>query len=127
MPRVYLLLAIIGTSVIIYALIDCIRSERYEVRGISKPAWILTILLLPLIGAGLWFLFGRPTSSRPGGTPRPAPRHPTAPDDDPDFLRNLETRRRQQAREADLNKREQELRAREERLRGEGPDTGKAV
>ncbi|MBG6183934.1 hypothetical protein IWX65_001902 [Arthrobacter sp. CAN_A214] len=112
MPRLLLFLAILGVAVIIYALIDCIMSKRHEVRSISKPAWLVIILLLPLIGTAMWFLFGRPRSTPPG-PPRPARRHPTAPDDDPQFLQNLETKRRQQARETERRRKEQELKARE--------------
>lgn len=118
MPRLLLFLVILGIAVIIYALFDCIMSRSNAVRSISKPAWILTILLVPLLGAGLWFLFGRP---REGGRPAPrTPRRPTAPDDDPQFLRNLEIRRRQEAREAELRRREAELRAREENKKDDG-------
>lgn len=86
-------------------------SRAESVRSISKPAWFFTILLVPLLGAGLWFLFGRPR-----GDDRPSQRQtrrPSSPDDDPQFLRNLEVRRRQEAREAELRRREAENRARE--------------
>lgn len=111
MPRLLLLLVILGIAVIIYALFDCIMSRAESVRSISKPAWFFTILLVPLLGAGLWFLFGRPP-----GDDRPSQRQtrrPSSPDDDPQFLRNLEVRRRQEAREAELRRREAENRARE--------------
>jgi hypothetical protein len=118
MPRLLLFLAILGVAVIIYALIDCVMTRSNEVRSISKPAWLITILVVPLIGAGLWFLFGRARPARPAGPSRPAPRHPTAPDDDPQFLQNLETKRRQQAREQELRRKEQELKAREAQSKG---------
>ena len=111
MPRLLLLLVILGIAVIVYALFDCIMSRAESVRSISKPAWFFTILLVPLLGAGLWFLFGRP-----GREDRPSQRQmrgPTAPDDDPQFLRNLEVRRRQEARDAEQRKREAEKRARD--------------
>ncbi|GAB3549695.1 hypothetical protein GCM10027404_15540 [Arthrobacter tumbae] len=111
MPRLLLFLVILGIAVIVYALFDCIMSRAESVRSISKPAWFFTILLVPLLGAGLWFLFGRP-----GREDRPSQRlkrGPTAPDDDPQFLRNLEIRRRQEARDAEQRKREAEKRARE--------------
>lgn len=131
MPRLLLFLAILGVAIIIYALIDCIMSKKHEVRSISKPAWLIIIILLPLIGAGMWFLFGRPRSAPPG-PPRPARRHPTAPDDDPQFLQNLETKRRQQAREAARRFKEQELKAREAEAKkkkgtGDGENAGGAV
>lgn len=130
MPRLLLFAAILGVAVIIYSLIDCVMSSKHEVRSISKTAWFLIILLLPLIGAGMWFLFGRPRSEGPSGPQRPAPRKPVAPDDDPTFLQNLETQRRQQAREQERMRREQadrEAKARDngsadEKLDGEGSD-----
>lgn len=122
MPRVLLFLVLVGVAVIVYALIDCIMTKAYEVRSISKPAWLLTIILVPLVGAGLWFLFGRPRSNgRPAKrNQKPAPRHPTAPDDDPQFLRNLEMRRRQQAKEEELKRREKELREQEKKKKNDG-------
>jgi hypothetical protein len=127
MPRLLLFLAILGVAVIIYALIDCVMTRSNEVRSISKPAWLITILVVPLIGAGLWFLFGRARPARPAGPSRPAPRHPTAPDDDPQFLQNLETKRRQQAREQELRRKEQELKAREAQSKGGAKGTGPAA
>ena len=113
MPRFVLLGVIVFAAVIIYSLIDCFMSKANEVRSISKTAWLFTIVLLPVFGSVLWFLFGRP-----GNGPEPKPRavrHPTAPDDDPEFLRNLEVRRRQKAKEEELRRREQELAEREKR------------
>jgi hypothetical protein len=118
MPRLLLFLVLLGVAVIVYALIECAMTRSNEVRSISKPAWLITILVVPLIGAGLWFLFGRPRRTRGTRPPRPAPRQPTAPDDDPQFLQNLETRRRQQAREQELKRKEEELKAREAQSNG---------
>ncbi|TDK25489.1 PLDc_N domain-containing protein [Arthrobacter crusticola] len=120
MPRLLLFLVLLGVAVIVYALIECAMTRSSEVRSISKPAWLITILVVPLIGAGLWFLFGRPRPTRGTRPPRPAPRQPTAPDDDPQFLQNLETRRRQQAREQELKRKEEELKAREAQSKGGG-------
>jgi hypothetical protein len=64
------------------------------------------MIILPVIGAILWLLIGRPRTSAPA---RQQYSHPTAPDDDPDFLRNLELRRRQQAEAARLKKLKDEL------------------
>jgi hypothetical protein len=122
MPRLLLFAAILGVAVIIYALIDCVMSRKHEVRSISKTAWFITILVLPLIGAGMWFLFGRPRSEGPSGPRRPAPRRPTAPDDDPAFLQNLEAQRWQQSRDQERRRREQEQREREAKAREAGKD-----
>ena len=110
MPRLLLFAAILGVAVIIYALVDCVMSRKHEIRSISKTAWFITILILPIIGAGMWFLFGRPRSEGPSGPRRPAPRRPTAPDDDPAFLQNLEAQRWQQSRDQERRRREQEQR-----------------
>ncbi|MUK01836.1 hypothetical protein GM708_07740 [Vibrio cholerae] len=124
MPRLLLFAAILGVAVVIYALIDCVMSRKHDVRSISKTAWFITILVLPLIGAGMWFLFGRPRSEGPSGPRRPAPRKPTAPDDDPAFLQNLETQRRQQAREQERRRREQEQKDRETKAGEDKPSAG---
>ncbi|MCC9203956.1 PLD nuclease N-terminal domain-containing protein [Arthrobacter sp. zg-Y769] len=120
MPRLVLFGVIIVAAVIIYAAIDCIMSRAHEVRSISKVSWLFTIVLIPVLGAVLWFLFGRPS----GGPGPREPRRPSAPDDDPEFLRNLEIRRRQAQKEAELRAHEAELRAKEER-RDKQNDDGK--
>jgi len=116
MARVYIFLVVVAVSVIIYALIECVRSRPQEVRSISKPGWILTIVLVPLIGALLWFFFGRPNS---GPRPQVQQRRPMAPDDDVAFLRNLDRQRRQQQRAAEQEKRRRELKKKEKDQLGE--------
>jgi hypothetical protein len=89
MLRVILVLAAIGVT--IYALVDCLRSDSAQLKGLPKAVWILAILLLAPFGAIIWLVVRRQSS---GGPPtRPAPRV-VAPDDDPDFLRKLEQERR---------------------------------
>jgi hypothetical protein len=91
MPRVAIAVAVL--AIYVYGLVDVIRTDKGLTRGFSKTTWLIMVILLPLIGAALWFLIGRPRAS---AVAQPAyPQHPTAPDDDPDFLRNLEQRRRQ--------------------------------
>jgi hypothetical protein len=115
MVRLYVLLAVLALAVVIYALIECIRSRPHEVRSISKPGWILTIILVPLIGALMWFVWGRPRAG--GRQVQQAPR-PAAPDDDIAFLRTLDAQRRAKQREEELNRKEQELK------KGEDPKHG---
>lgn len=94
-------LAVAVLVIFVYGLVDVIRTDGRLTRGISKPAWIVVMIVLPVVGAILWLLIGRPRGKSPA---RQAPRPPTAPDDDPDFLRNLELRRRKQAETARLKK-----------------------
>ncbi|WP_374968091.1 PLD nuclease N-terminal domain-containing protein [Terrabacter sp. BE26] len=76
----------------IYAVVDCLQTDRRLVRIMPKAVWILAALV-PVVGPVLWLVAGR-TDAR--GGPRRAPRGPgrqppgpRGPDDDPDFLRKL--------------------------------------
>jgi hypothetical protein len=118
MLRVVVTVAVL--VVFVYGLVDVIRTDPRQTKGISKPAWIVVQIVLPVIGAVLWFLIGRPR----GTGPTPASySHPVAPDDDPDFLRNLELRRRKQAEADRLKKLKDELDAKDAKL-GDDPATG---
>ena len=104
--RVVLIVAVL--AIFVYGLVDVIRTDGRLTRGISKPAWIIVMIVLPVVGAILWLLIGRPRGTPPV---RQNYGHPTSPDDDPDFLRNLEVRRRSQAEAARLKKLKDELEA----------------
>jgi hypothetical protein len=110
-------LAVAVLVIFVYGLVDVIRTEGRLTRGISKPAWIIVMIILPVLGAILWLLIGRPRGTRP--QPQAFP-HPTAPDDDPDFLRNLEARRRNQAEAERLRKLKDELDAKARENNGKG-------
>jgi hypothetical protein len=119
--RVVLAVAIL--AIFVYGLVDVIRTDGRLTRGISKPAWIIVMIVLPVLGAILWLLIGRPR----GRSPVRQSYGPSAPDDDPDFLRNLELRRRKQAEAARLKKLKDDLEAKAEAdggAPGSGPDTG---
>lgn len=86
MARVSLVILLIGMVVEIAAIVSCALTPEQQVRGIPKPLWLLVILFFPVVGAVLWFAFGRD---------RGAPRvRRTAPDDDPEFLARLGRSRR---------------------------------
>ncbi|WP_238008195.1 PLD nuclease N-terminal domain-containing protein [Dactylosporangium sp. AC04546] len=105
------LIVLVATLV---ALIDCLSSERAEIRGLPRPVWILAILLLPIVGPVAWFFAGRPVSlERAGVASGRAPKRPTAPDDDPDFLRGIDTT--QSRNDAELLRRwEEDLKRRDD-------------
>jgi hypothetical protein len=79
----------------IYALVDCLMTDRRLIRVMPKPVWLLAVLV-PVLGPLVWLVAGR-TDARGGptrgprrpGPPRPGPTGPKGPDDDPDFLRKL--------------------------------------
>lgn len=104
MPSVILGLALLAFW--LYCLFDVITTPDPVIRNLPKLLWILIVVFLAAIGGVFWFLFGRPRA--PGSTAGPygpqgafgtrqdAPRGgvPRGPDDDPEFLRHLERRLR---------------------------------
>lgn len=101
MVRLWLTLGVIAAAFYIYSIVDCALFERDRVRALPKPAWVAIVILFPMIGSVLWFLFGR--------TRRSGQSRAVAPDDDIDFLGTLGKVRKQNPRAA----REQEERIRQ--------------
>lgn len=102
MGRLLPLLFLVQIVLAVIALISCISAEDGELRGLPKLAWVIIILLFPLVGSIVYFVAGRPVAAVPrtggwrvgGGFPEAnRPRRPLAPDDDPEFLRSLRERR----------------------------------
>ena len=85
------LVGLVVLVLVVYALVDCLRSPQGEVAALPRPAWLLVILLLPGIGALAWLLLGH---RRGPSAPRAQPQRPVAPDDDPEFLWRLDQERR---------------------------------
>ena len=96
MVRVFVFLAAVQIVLVVLALISALSAER--VRTMPRVLWVLVILFVPLIGPAAYFLVGRPVTESPGGRPRRA-RRPSAPDDDPDFLKTLDPSRSRRDRE----------------------------
>ncbi len=95
----------------IYALLDIGRTEKHRILALPPWAWFIVVLLLPVVGPGLWLAFGyrREASSRGRGSTRQAP-SASAPDDDENYLRFL----RQQS---ERRRKDEERRRNEERRR----------
>jgi hypothetical protein len=66
---IYGFVTVLTLGVTFYALLDAVLSDADEVRNLPKPMWVLVILLLPLLGAVVWLIGGRPSSgaATPGG------------------------------------------------------------
>lgn len=99
-------MVLLAVGLALYAAIDCARTDSRSVRGLPKPVWFLVIIVVILAGPVAWLLAGRPRG-------RPGPKRvtgPVAPDDDPEFLRDIERRRRQQADDERLAEWEDERR-----------------
>lgn len=84
----------------VFAIVDVILIEQRRVRAVPKFVWIILIVLVPVVGAILWFFTGRASAS--GGSQL----RTVAPDDDPSFLRNL---RRDEEQDERIRRLEQEL------------------
>lgn len=104
---------VIAVAFTLYALVDAAMTDGSRARGVSKPVWVLLVVVLPVIGGVLWFLIGK-GQARPAGSARPA-----APDDDPRF-----TGTRMSDTDLDAHMRDLEARLREldsETFPGEEP------
>ncbi|MGV8852635.1 MAG: PLD nuclease N-terminal domain-containing protein [Rhodoglobus sp.] len=100
MPRLLVVLAFALVAVDVFAVVDVILTDRSRVRAMPKALWVLVIVLLPIIGVVLWFMLGKARSASVGRT------RTVAPDDDPDFLRNMRVKEEQDER---IRRLEQEL------------------
>ena len=101
-----IVLIVLVLALTLYALLDCARTPEESMPArMPKFLWITLIVLFPTIGPIAWIIVSRvkaaeerggyvePTvwSSKEGTTfRRPQRARPTAPDDDPEFLRGLE-------------------------------------
>jgi len=75
----------------LYSFFDVLSTQRERFRGFGKVPWLF-VTLIPIIGAVLWFILGRPRRGDDGSVislGHAAPRQ-VAPDDDPAFLRQLD-------------------------------------
>ncbi|WP_067171416.1 PLD nuclease N-terminal domain-containing protein [Microtetraspora niveoalba] len=105
MPSVILGLALLAFW--LYCLFDVITTPEGAARNLPKLLWVLIVLFLAAVGGVFWLVLGRPRGGDAvlgGAAPpegwdetRQRPPHaeaPRGPDDDPEFLRALERRLR---------------------------------
>jgi len=76
MVRFVIIGVVIAVAFTLYALVDAAMTDGSRARGVTKPVWVVLVVVLPVIGGLLWFTIGK------GDTPAP---RPAAPDDDPRF------------------------------------------
>lgn len=79
MARLLVILALVGTAFWVYTIVDCALQPNTRHRGVSKTAWLVIVILLPVLGGLLWFTIGRGRKGKAAPVRR-------APDDDPEFL-----------------------------------------
>ena len=108
MVRLFVFLAAVQLALVVLALISCLSADR--VRALPRALWVLVILVLPLAGPIAYFVWGRPVPAPHEGSPvRRANPRPASPDDDPDFLRRMDSEQSRRDREL-LAQWEKELR-----------------
>ncbi|HZK05017.1 MAG TPA: PLDc N-terminal domain-containing protein [Actinomycetaceae bacterium] len=114
---------VLAVALWIYGLIDCAQTPEDRMPpGLAKPVWLLIILLVPGVGAVAWLVvkgIAAASTDGPGQGPvRRKKRGPIAPDDDAEFLANLDW----QARKAhhERLRREKEAKAAAEGRTAEG-------
>lgn len=105
----------------IFAFIDCLNTPEDQVRKLPKPIWVLIIVVFGymLFGSLAWLIAGRPRRSQTQGwmgSPSGGRGRWVAPDDNPEFLKSLDTDRQKEQKE-------QELRREQDRKRDEDRDS----
>lgn len=103
MIRAFVFLVLAHLALVIAALADCLGGEHAP-RRLTRAWWALIILFVPVAGGVLWFTTGRARPPRPQPGPKRGsaggPKNgPLAPDDDPDFLRDIDRRLRDENKE----------------------------
>jgi hypothetical protein len=83
MPRVLLILGLVAIAFWVFTIVDCAVQPPARHRGVSKPVWILIVVLIPVLGGILWLIVGRVRGSAVAAR--------RAPDDDPEFLGRIGT------------------------------------
>lgn len=78
---------LLGLAFYIYSIIDVLRCSKNQTRTLPKYVWLLIVIVLPILGGVLWLILGRVW---PAGGLNGKKSGPSAPDDDPKFLRKLD-------------------------------------
>ena len=86
--------ALLSLALTVYCVIDAFQTDEADMRTLPKVAWVMIVVLLPVVGPVAWLLGGRPRRGTPPSRPpqrRPDDRNrrPRGPDDDPDFLKGI--------------------------------------
>lgn len=116
-------IALVQILLAVYALVDCLRTDKSDLPGrLPRAFWLLIIIVLPLFGPLAWIVISWASKAESADGRIEIPRNPLdifrgsgqgsrsqeveipqAPDDNPDFLFSLEAKMRREklAREAD--------------------------
>ncbi|WAB81675.1 PLD nuclease N-terminal domain-containing protein [Microcella daejeonensis] len=70
----YLILAALPILLSVLTLADIIMRGEHQVNHLPKTFWIILVILIPLVGAILWWTIGRDYGPRPEAVPFGDPR-----------------------------------------------------
>lgn len=127
MARVFIFLTLASMLLTAAALISVLSVEdKRRIRGLPRLIWVILILFVPIFGSIGYFMTGRPLRPQQKGSSwgkafRKPPR-PSAPDDDPDFLRSLDGLTSDPGEQEFLRRLEDELKDDERRRRDPGAE-----
>lgn len=104
MTRFLIVGGLIALGLLVFSVIDLATIERERIRALPRPAWLIVVIVLVVLGPLLWLVFGRArlVGGRVAGSTR-------APDDDPEFLYGLSRDHEQEERIRKLEERLAEL------------------
>ncbi|MFC7495369.1 MULTISPECIES: PLD nuclease N-terminal domain-containing protein [unclassified Nocardioides] len=117
MVKLELLVGIVTFVLWVYCLVDAIGTSDARMRNLPKVAWVLLILLFPLVGSVAWLVAGRPQSptTRRSAYEREQPEFPeydrpgraaaVDAEKDADFLREVRERAEAQRKAYEARKR----------------------
>lgn len=108
------LLFLVQLCMLVYCVLNVVTTPGEQCRNLPKAAWLVLVIVLPLLGGIAWLLAGRPAGrrrsevphkgNRGGGVPpeydRPGRASAPNPDDDAAFLAQLKARAEQQRKAA---------------------------
>jgi hypothetical protein len=118
--KLELLFTLVVFVVWIFTLVDVAQAPGKQVRLLPKVAWVVLVLLFPVLGSAAWFVLGRPHGApRAAVGERSAPAFPeydrpgrsaaVDPEKDEEFLKQVRARAEEQRRRyAEEKKREQQ-------------------
>ncbi|MFT4219586.1 MAG: PLDc N-terminal domain-containing protein [Microbacterium sp.] len=81
MARLLFILVPLAVAFWIYSVVDCAMQPPARHRGVAKPAWMVIVTLIPIVGGVLWLTIGRARASEPLPL--------RGPDDDVAFLEGI--------------------------------------
>ena len=116
MIKLELLLGVVAFALCVYCLVDVIGSPEHRVRNLPKLAWLLLVLLFPLVGSIAWLAAGRPEGKERRSShdreqsaypeyDRPGRAAAVDPQRDEEFLRRVRERAEEQRRRYEQSRR----------------------